>query len=93
MAKTETVNIELYKGDVNITFYPNSHRYKINGESVKSVTKILSVINKPQLIPWAVGLAKNFLKLSLIEGTLITDSVIDEACSLYTKTRDDAADT
>lgn len=93
MAKTETVNIELYKGDVNITFYPNSHRYKINGESVKSVTKILSVINKPQLIPWAVGLAKNFLKLSLIEGTLITDSIIDEACSLYTKTRDDAADT
>lgn len=91
--KTVTENIALYNGEVNILFYPNSHRYKVNGESVKSVTKVLSVINKPQLIQWAVNLAKAYLKAQLIDGNIITDQLIDEACSLHTKTKDEAADT
>lgn len=92
-SKTITENISLYKGDVNITFFPTSHRYKVNGENVKSVTKVLSVINKPQLIQWAVNLAKAYLKAQLIDGNIITDQLIDEACSLHTKIKDEAADT
>lgn len=90
---TLTENISLYNGEVDIVFYPNSHRYKVNGVYVKSVTKVLSVINKPQLIQWAVNLAKAYLKAQLIDGNFITDQLIDEACSMHTRTKDEAADT
>lgn len=83
----------LYNGEVEITFFPDSHRYKLDGQYIKSVTKVLSVINKPQLLKWATDLARAYLKAQLIDGNIITTQLIDEACSMYTATKDEAADT
>ena len=38
-----------------LRFYPNSHRYKLDGEWVPGVTTILGVLNKPALPKWAAG--------------------------------------
>lgn len=94
MAKTATVTEEIvmYNGEVKVVFYPNSHRYKVNGESVKSVTGVLSIINKPFLIQWAVNLAKGYLLSLLTEKRTITDRDVHDACSLYDQVRTDATD-
>jgi len=55
--------IILYKGEVGIQFYPNSHRYKLisdgeisPNEWVPSPSSIVGKLDKSQaLIPWAVG--------------------------------------
>jgi hypothetical protein len=36
-----------------LTFYPSSHRYKLDGSWVPGVTTILGVLNKPALTKWA----------------------------------------
>lgn len=38
-----------------LRFYPNSHRYKLDGAWVPGVTTILGVLNKPALPKWAAG--------------------------------------
>jgi len=39
--------------------------YTIDGKKVPSVTTILNVINKPQLIPWAVRTTRDYIKQEL----------------------------
>jgi hypothetical protein len=63
MAKTETKEMEFYGGAIKVSFYPNSHRYKIieeDGEERKewipSPSSIINKLDKSQaLVPWAVG--------------------------------------
>lgn len=64
MAKTVTIEKSLYKGAIDIVFYPNSHRYKLKGMKtyLVSVTAATGMINKPALIGWAVKLAGTHMK-------------------------------
>lgn len=67
---------------VKIEFNPGNHRYKINGESGwPSVTTILGIIDKPQLIWWAqkVGLhgAAQLAKLGVPLGEFAPEEPID----------------
>lgn len=87
---TEKQEIKLYKGKVAVTFYPNSHRYVINGKTPASVTGILGIIDKSRpLIYWAVGLAKDYLIARLNEG--ITSTHIEEATRQHAVAKDAAA--
>jgi hypothetical protein len=99
MANTETKTF--YKGEVEITFYPDSHRYKLAGERsyLTSVTAITGIIDKSRvLIPWAVGLTGAFLR-KYLEGAAANNftkeelySVIDEALVQHTVKKEAAAD-
>lgn len=61
---TEFQEFSLYKGKCQIKFYPNSHRYIVNGKPTSgSVTGILGMYDKSgALVPWAVELAVNYLR-------------------------------
>lgn len=59
MSKTETIQKTLYGGEVEITFYPNSHAYKIGNDRIVGVTTITGVIDKPALKGWAAECAIN----------------------------------
>lgn len=54
---TQIVSTDLYSGKYKLSFYPNSHRYRINGEYKQGVTSFLNVLNKPNLIQWAASMA------------------------------------
>lgn len=99
MANTETKT--LYNGEVEITFYPDSHRYRLTGEKsyLTSVTAITGIIDKSRvLIPWAVGLTGSFLRQYLEEhqGEQMTSEelfpVIDEALRQHEIKKEQAAD-
>lgn len=72
MPKTEFIDFSLYKGKCKVRFYPNSHRYTVNGKPTSgSVTSILGMYDKSgALIPWAVELSVNFLRDKFIIGKL-----------------------
>lgn len=100
MANTETK--VLYGGDVEITFYPDSHRYKKAGDKgwLTSVTAISGIIDKSRvLILWAVGLADSYMKKFFEENSSNQFSseellpIITEALNQHNVKRDEAADT
>lgn len=100
MANTETK--QLYNGEVEITFYPDSHRYKLAGEKsyLLSATAITGIIDKSRvLIPWAVGLTGSYLRKYLEEhqGEKFTSEelapIIEEALNQHNQKREEAADT
>lgn len=69
MAKTEILKRTLYNGKVHIDFYPNSHRYKKDGESLRSVSKISNIVDKSSiLMKWALGLTRNKLMEKFMES-------------------------
>ena len=76
--KTPAVEKKLYKGKVNIKFFPDSHIYYVDGVRVGSVTGAIGIIDKSRaLIPWAVETTGDFLRERL--GQKLTDEMIDEA--------------
>ncbi|MCK6462851.1 MAG: PD-(D/E)XK nuclease family protein [Candidatus Pacebacteria bacterium] len=86
----EIINFELYKGKIKGNFYPETHRYIINGKRPPSVTGILNIIDKSRpLIYWAVGLFKNFLFENLPNG--ITEEHIIEGSKLHASFKEQAA--
>ncbi|OQB18185.1 MAG: PD-(D/E)XK nuclease superfamily protein [Parcubacteria group bacterium ADurb.Bin192] len=97
---TETKQKSLYNGTVNITFYPNSHKYKLEGEKtyLVSVTSATGMIDKSRfLIPWAVGLAGTHLWefLEKVNGPYTKEQlypVIEEALQQHTIKKEEAAD-
>jgi len=97
MANKETRS--LYNGDVNIDFFPDSHRYKKVGEKTYliSVTACTGLIDKSRfLIPWAVGLCGSFLREYLEKSENFCREellpIVDEALRQHTIKKDDAAD-
>ncbi len=88
----------LYNGTINLVFYPDSHRYRIEGEKTYliSATACTGVLNKPALIPWALNLAGNFIKEYMVKNGQATalelNAVIDEALKQHTIKKTDAAD-
>jgi len=86
--------VKMYNDKVIIEFFPDSHRYKKQGEKqyIPSVTTITGIIDKSrQLIYWAVNLTKNYLLDKYNSGETIDIETIYEACDQYNKKRDDAA--
>src|SRR3990172_6993113 len=98
MANVKTAS--LYGGKVHIDFYPDSHRYKKQGESnyLISVTTACGMLDKSRvLIKWATGLAKDFLlgQLKDIAKTTneeIIQGLIERACGLHEERKQKAAD-
>lgn len=89
----------LYGGDVEIDFYPNSHRYKKKGDKnyLISVTSVTGQIDKSRfLMPWAVRLAGQHMRKHIEEhkGPYSTEElypIIDEAVVNWEKEKDVAA--
>ncbi len=47
--------------EFGVTFTPGNHQYRYEKKSVPSVTKIIGLLDKPALIPWAAKLTANFI--------------------------------
>lgn len=97
---TNKIEKKLYDGEVNITFYPDSHRYKLEGDKkyLTSVTTITGIIDKSRvLINWAVGLTGTYLKqyFEKVGGSYTKEEllpIIDEACLNYKEVQQQALD-
>ena len=89
MAKTEK-EIKVING-VEVTFYPNSHQYKINGKNIPSVTTITSMIDKSRpLLKWAENLSRDYLMQYL--NVPLEQNTVESAVTQYSQKRDKAAD-
>lgn len=60
--------LDMYGGEIKMEFNDNTHAYTVNGKKCVGVTTILKTINKPALIPWAVGEAIKSLETNLKAG-------------------------
>jgi len=87
---TEIIKKELYDGEVKIDFYPNSHRYKLNGEYLIGVTTALGMIAKPMLIPWASKMAVNHIRECITLGVELTEETLNDAKNAHRKRKEDA---
>lgn len=82
MSKTEKILTEHYGGEVKIWFYPNSHRYKEDGEKTYliGVTTATGMLDKSgPLLIWSGRLIQSFLLDVLESGELITAEHIEVA--------------
>lgn len=72
---TEIIEFDLYKGKCKVKFYPNSHRYVVNGKPTSgSVTSIIGMYDKSgALLPWAVELSVNYLRDIFLEKKAFTE--------------------
>lgn len=95
------ISSELYKGEVKIDFYPDSHRYKKTGERTYliSATSATGMIDKSRvLIPWAVNLCGSFFRKYLEEAGIDSFTkeelfpVLEEALTQHTVKKEQAAD-
>lgn len=94
MAKpAEFIEFDLYKGKCKVKFYPNSHRYTVNGKPTSgSVTGILGMYDKSgALLPWAVELSVNYLRDIFLEKKAFSEEDFLEAEEQHTKKKVEAA--
>ena len=47
------INTNLYKNEIQLEFDSFKHQYKYRGQIIPSVTTVLGIISKPQLVGWA----------------------------------------
>jgi hypothetical protein len=73
--------------------------YTIDGKKVPSVTSILSVLNKPQLVNWAVRLTRDYIKQELLAfrhkdplKDLDLDNMLARSSAEHDRVRNAAAD-
>lgn len=93
MPKTEKILRPLYDGTIEITFYPNSHRYKLGDRDLLSVTAATDVVDKSaQLIHWAVNLVRGYLLDIKDTGEHISRNDIELACKQHKIRKEKAAD-
>lgn len=96
---TEIITTKMYKGEVTVDFYPNSHMYKVtdpkNGmvkERVKGVTTYLGIKDKSApLVSWATETAGLHLYDVLSSGNAITMDDVREAIGKHKTIKDEAA--
>lgn len=95
MAKEPTVfeEFDLYKGKCRVRFYPNSHRYTVNGKATSgSVTGLIGVKDKSGgLVPWAVALCANYLRDLVMKGQTLTEEDFIQAEEQHTIKKVEAA--
>jgi hypothetical protein len=58
----------LYQGKIELLFQDFKHRYTVGGKDVPSVTHILDVISKPQLVNWATRVTVEFMREAIQPG-------------------------
>lgn len=78
-----------------LIFDDEKHKYYINNKDTecKSVSTILSVLNKPALIPWATKLTAEYIRDTGIDAEHLKDEdVRKKASNAWKQTRDKAAD-
>jgi len=66
---------------VDLSFDSKLHAYRANGNPVPSATKVLGVIAKPALIPWALKTGSEWL-----ERNMFHDDELDEKQGVFTYT-------
>lgn len=89
MAETKNViETKLYKGKVNVRFFPDSHQYWVDGKRKTGVTTYIGIKDKSRaLVIWATELAKDHL---LALKTINPDD-IELACKLHSIKKEEAA--
>lgn len=96
--KTPPIITTLYKGKIQIKFYPDSHQYwiSVNGkkfERKSGVTTFIGIKDKSKaLMTWQQQLITDFLLGKLDAKVKIDEDLIVEAVMLSDATRDTAAD-
>lgn len=81
--------------NVGYCFDEVNHIHYLDGKRLIGTTTVLGVVAKPQLIPWAVGMAIEHIKLHGIRGEkyyTVSDKVLDEAKVAHTKNKERAAE-
>lgn len=94
MAPTNKELHYLYNKKVCIAFYPDSHRYKREGYNQYEigVTSVTGQLDKPGLIYWATGLARDYLTGVLTSKGILTLDDINYGCSVFKEAKKHAAD-
>lgn len=82
--------IQLYGAD--FTFDEDAHVYTWNGTPVPGVTTILGVINKPALIPWAIGVTRDYWLQEIKNGRTDFEKIHKESWNASKKITKAAAD-
>lgn len=94
-----TIEKKLYGGQVEIVFYPDSHRYRLKGEKkyLIGVTSASGIVDKSRfLVPWAINQAIGYTKQYFEDhGIRSIDElflVLDASARQHEIKKDDAAD-
>ena len=88
----------LYGGKVQIRFQPGNHSYWLLGPKLKRLTGVtthISVLDKPALIPWEVGLAIDYVRDNielLRQGDVEANEILRRAKDEANKQKDIAAE-
>lgn len=75
-----------------LAFDEANHLYTFNGEPVPGVTTILNVLAKPALMPWAIGVTRDFWLKELKAGRTDFEKIHKESWNASKKISKDAAD-
>jgi hypothetical protein len=75
----------------DLVFDAKKHVYMFNGEPVPGVTTILRCIDKPALVPWAVGLTANYWLDAVQSGRTDYEAIHKESKGAHRTTMSDAA--
>ena len=77
-------------------FNKEAHIHTLDGTPLHGVTTVLSVISKPQLIPWAAGMATDYvrdnLSLNIFSDPVRFEALLKEAKSAHRKKKEKAGD-
>lgn len=89
--------IKLYNNKIEIKFNPNNHSYWLIGKlgrltRLTGVTTYLGILDKPALIPWAVGLTVDYIRDHLDVINQEPNKILKEAQDEAQKQRDIAAE-
>lgn len=68
----------LYNNSIKIVFDPFEHTYRLDGRKVINVSSVLEMIDKPELIPWAVKMGVEFLKENIKADEKHTQEYLDD---------------
>lgn len=72
--------------------FDSTRWYDIDGEKYPSVTTILGCLDKPALKQWAANCAVEYIEEAIKPGCQVTDAMLKEARTAYTKTSKKATD-
>lgn len=87
---SEYIEFSLYGGKVKGKFYPESHRYYVNGKAKTGVTTYISVLDKSRpFVIWATELYRDHLLERVEQGITIED--IYDGCVLHEEHKQEAA--
>lgn len=81
---TEIIKMKLHNDTIEIDFLPNSHTYKMNWEKLPSVSYIVGVIDKSQILKMRVAKVTREYLLNLCENKIfIWPTEVLNACNEY----------